>query len=182
MVSSSNGLFSDIGLEELSLPRAGLSVDNVETGASSDVGTSFGVEFAAAWYCKIGLETSFPFWDIWSLELTLLSGVFEPEVFFFDSEEEWNNRYCGDSAGMPVGISFESSITTSFISSLVLFNGDTLLDDVCDAETGTAADLAFDTCCESEASVDVDLDAMFSFDTGFKLWPSFELDGSIKMI
>lgn len=53
---------------------------------------------------------------------------------------------------------------------------------MCDAETGTAADLAFDTSCESETSVDVDLDAMFSFDTGFKLWPSFELDGSIKMI
>lgn len=51
----------------------------------------------------------------------------------------------------------------------LLFDGDRLLDDVCDAETGTAADLAFDTCCESEASGDVDLDAMFSFDTGFKL-------------
>lgn len=181
-MSSSNGLFSDIGLEELSLPRAGLSVDNVETGASSDLGTSFRVEFAAAWYCNIGLETSVPFWDIWSEELTLLSGAFEPEVFFFDSEDEWNNKDCGDLAGMPVGISFESSTTTSFISSLVLFNGDTLLDDVWDAETGTAADLSNDTCCESEALCDVDLDAMFSFDTGFKLWPSFDLGGSIKII
>lgn len=179
-MSSSNGLFSDIGLEELSLPGAGLSVDNVKTEALSDVGTSFGVEFA--WYCKIGLETSVPFWDIWSEELTLLSGAFEPEVFFFDSDDEWNNKDFGDSAGMPVGISFESSITTSFISSLVFFNGDTLLDDVCDAETGTAADLSFDTCCESVAPSDVDVDAIFSFDTGFKLWPSFDLGGSIKMI
>lgn len=178
MLSSSNGLFSDIGLEELSLPGAGLWVNNVETEASSDVGTSFGVEFAAAWYCKIGLETSVPFWEIWSEELTLLSGAFEPEVFFFDSEDEWNNKDCIDSAGIPVSISFESSITTSFIFSLVISNGDTLLDDVCDAKSGSAAVLSFDTCRESQASSDVDLDEMFSFDTGFKVWPLFDLGGS----
>lgn len=183
-MSSSNGLFSNMGAEERPLPGVELSVANVKTGASSDAGTSFGVDFAAAWFCKFGLKTSVPFWAILSEELTLLSGAFEPEVFSFDSADEdlSNIKDCCDSAGIPVGISFESSITTSFISSLVLFNGDRLLDDVCDAETGTAADLAFDTCCESEASGDVDLDAMFSFDTGFKLWPSFELDGSIKMI
>lgn len=131
MVSSSNGLFSDIGLEELSLPGAGLSVDNVETGAKSNAGTSFGVDFAAAWYCAMGLGTSVQFWDSWSEELALLSSAFEPEVFF-----------------ILVGITFGSSIATFFVSSLVLSNGDTLIDDVCDSETGSAAALSFDTCRE----------------------------------
>lgn len=164
-MSSSNGLFSDIGLEELSLPGAGLSVDNVETGASLNAGTSFGVDFAAAWYCAMGLGTSVPFWDSWSEELALLSSAFEPEVFF-----------------ILVGIAFVSSITTFFVSSLVLSNGDTLIDDVCDAENRSAAALSFDTCCESGASSDVDSDAMFSFDTGFKLRPLFDLGGSKQMI
>lgn len=180
-MSSSKGLFLDIGLEELSLPGAELSVDTVETGASSNAGTSFGVDFAAAWYCAMGLGASVPFWDCWSEELALLSSAFEPEVFFFDSEDLSNNNDCGDTAGMPVGIAFGSSIATFFVSSLVLSNGDILVDDVCDAETRSAA-LSFDTGRESGATSDVDSDAMFSFDTGFKLRPLFDLDGSKQMI
>lgn len=102
MVSLSNGLFSHNGWEELSLPGAGLSVDNVETGASSNAGTSFGVDFAAVWYCAMGLGTSVPFWDSCSEELALLSSAFEPEVFFFDSEDLSNNNDSGDTAGIPV--------------------------------------------------------------------------------
>lgn len=163
-MSSSNGLFLDIGLEELSLPGAGLSVDNVETEASSSAGTSFGVDFVAAWYCAMGLGASVPFWDSWSEELALLSSAFETEVFF-----------------ILVGIAFGSSIATFFVSSLVLSNGDTLTDDVCDSETGSAA-LSFDTCRESGASSEVDSDAMFSLDTGFKIRPLFDLGGSKKLI
>lgn len=180
MVSLSNGMFLDIGLEVVPLPGAELSVDTVEPGASSNAGTSFGVDFAAAWYCAMGLGASVPFWDSWSEELALLSSAFEPEVFFFDSEDLSNTNDCGDTAGIPVGIAFGSSIATSFVSSLVLSNGDTLVDDVCDAETRSAAALSFDTCRESGA--DVDSDAMFSFDTGFKLRPLFDLSGSKQMI
>lgn len=181
-MSLSNVLFLDIGLEVVPLPGAGLSVDNVETGASSDAGKSLDAMLAAAWFCKICFGTSIPFWEIWSEELTLVSGAFESEVFFFDSEDLPNDKDGGDSAGIPVDIAFGSSITTFFVSSLVLLNGNTLLDDVCDAETGSSADWPFDTCRESGASSDGDFDAMFSFDTSFKLWPSFDFDGSKQII
>lgn len=181
-MSSSKGLFSDIGSEELLLPGVEMSVPNVKAGAPSDVGTSFGVDFAAAWYCKFDLKTSVSFWEEKSEEPTLLSGAFEPDVFFFDSEDLSNNKDCGDTAGIPVGIVFGSSITTFFVSSLLLSNGDTLLDDVCDAVTGSAADFSFDTSRESGASSEVDLDEMLLFDTGFKLWPLFDLVVSVQMI
>lgn len=180
-MSSSNLLFTDIGFEVV-ISEAGFPVDNVETRASSDARTSLDVVFAAAWYCKIGLGTSVPFWDIWLEELTLLPCAFEPGVFFFAREDLSNGKDCGDSAGMPVDIAFGSSITTFFVSSLALLNGNTLLDDVCDAKPGSTADWPFDTCRESEASSDVDFDEMFSFDTGFKLCPSFDFDGSKQII
>lgn len=181
-MSLSNVLFLDIGLEVVPLPGAGLSVDNVETGASSDAGTSLDDMFAAAWFSKICFGTSIPFWDIWSEKLTLLSGAFESEVFFFDSEDLSNDKDCGDSVAIPIGIAFGSSITSFSVSSLVLFNVNTLLDGMFDAETGSAAVWPIDTCRESEALSDVDLDAMFSFDTGFKIWPSFNFDWSKQNI
>lgn len=180
MVSSSSGLFSDIGLEVVTLPEVGSSVDNVETWASSDAERSFNVDFAAAGYCEIGLEASVPFWEILSKEVTLLSGAFDPEVFFVGSEDEDLSNDededlsigmdSGDSAG--VGIALEtggSSLTTFFVSFLELLNEKPLFDDVCNAKTGSAAALQFDTGRKTGASSDGDLDAFSSFDNGFKL-------------
>lgn len=186
-MSSSNGLFPDIGLEVVPLSRTGSSVDDVETWASSDAGTSFDVDFAADGYCKIGLGASVPFWNILSKEVTLLSGTFEPKVFLFDIEDEGlsNDKDSGDSAEVPLGNALDrggSSLTTFFVSFWVLLNGKPLVYGVCDAETVSAAALPFDTGRELGASIDIDLDVMFSFDTGFKLWPSFDLDESKQII
>lgn len=143
-----NGLFLDIGLEELLLLGVGLWVNNVEMEVLFDVGMFFGVEFVVVWYCKIGLEIFVLFWEIWLEELILLFGVFELEVFFFDSEDEWNNKDCIDLVGIFVGIFFELFIIIFFIFFLVIFNGDILFDDVCDVKSGLVVVLLFDICCE----------------------------------
>lgn len=52
-----------------------------------------------------------------------------------------------------------------------------MFDDVCDVVIWLVLDLLFDICCELEVLSDGDLDEIFLFDIGFKLWFLFDLGG-----